>query len=56
MKHVMEHVSAWVAVFAWLGGAALAPTAGWTIAAFLLPPIGWWIFIGKVLARFGMTA
>lgn len=51
MKTLIEHVSGWLAVIAWLAGLVLVKGFWATLAAFFLPPYAWYLFVEKLITH-----
>ena len=48
MKHVVQGISVFLAVLAWVGGAVLAP-GWWKLAAFVFPPYPWYLLAERAM-------
>ncbi|MES3041822.1 MAG: hypothetical protein V4730_11825 [Pseudomonadota bacterium] len=49
MKDLIEHISGWLAIFAWLAGVVLAKGFWITTAAIFFPPFGWYLVVEKLI-------
>lgn len=49
MRYLLNHLSSWTAILAWLAGVVLVKGAWLTLAAIFFPPYAWYVVMEKLI-------